>query len=230
MLAPAFQTTMSILPARSGALPARASLEEFKSFHGMLVSPPAAQRCIRDFNGCILFMPHTYGRDVETFPVQGKSPFEVTVLNLFTYYLLVLATNTGLSTLVQQTDFVDSRETSDFVQAEPFWVDPLALEYISRHGQRKLARSGVESSSVKLARRFEYNFRLADIRVAMFHFASVTAEGDVALDSEGKEILHLVEVYQVGGGSMFLRQLLRLPGLVSRGFGFTPLAGKPEQL
>ncbi len=70
----------------------------------MLIAPGPAQRCIESFNGRILFMPSNYSRDASTFPAAGlRSRWEPS-LTLMTYYLLVLASLTGLSTLLGQTD------------------------------------------------------------------------------------------------------------------------------
>ena len=70
----------------------------------MLIAPGPAQRCIESFNGRILFMPSSYSRDAATFPAAGlRSRWEPS-LSLTTYYLLVLASLTGLSTLLGQTD------------------------------------------------------------------------------------------------------------------------------
>lgn len=182
-----------------------ASLTEYERFHGMLVGPGSAQRCIESFNGRILFMPSSYSRDADSFPAKGRSPWEPSTLNLFTYYLLVLFSLTGLSTLLGQTSVLDARALSSdsdsdglerqrqlcSAETPRLVVDQIALDYLVAPGSsRPLAHA------VQLKRRFEYNFKLAGVRVVMLHFISLGPDGTPVFDAAGNEILHLVEVYE----------------------------------
>jgi len=188
------------------------TLKDYERFHGMLVGPSAAQRCIASFSGRILFMPSRYSRDKHTFPSDGSgmSKWEVTSLNLFSYYGLVVASLTGLSTLLGCTETIDARAVQDDEDAElprlksrrtlSLSLEKIVLDYLS---QPPPITSGCSSttvapSCVKLVRRFEYHFKLCGIRVMMLHFVSVRPDGKVEYDEEGKERLHLVEVYECG--------------------------------
>ena len=160
-----------------------ASLEDYKNFHVMLCHPKAAKRCINSFNGSILFMPHHYTQ-------QTLSDYDCGggILTLISYYLLVLVTFTGLSTLLQQTEIRTAEETflelndNNAVIVSQYdnrlKVDRLVLDYILRQNPN--------SSSLKLIRCFDYHFgRLVPISVIMLHLKC------------DQGLLHLVEVYRV---------------------------------
>ena len=171
----------------------------------MLIGPGAARRCIESFNGRILFIPSNYSLKSTSFPSSGRSQFEPTRLNLFWYYLLVVASLTGFSTLAGQTTVLDARVVDERAQDEELQqslvsantpslaVDKIALQYL-------IANSSPPAASVRLKRRFEYNFKLAGVRVQMLHFVSLLSDGTMARDSGGREILHLVEVYETSLG------------------------------
>ena len=187
----------------------------------MLIGPSAAQQCIDSINGHVLFMPSTYRRTSEAFPSDSRlSPWDCRrTLNLVTYYLLVLWSVTGLSTLLGVTRTVDARErtvlggSEDIKQAggehvEAFGpedltgtsnqnldVDPLVLRYLTKPLE---GWPRAPASSLRLVRRFEYNFRAAGWEVIMLHFVSLNEAGKIIEDADGRQILHLVEVYEAG--------------------------------
>ena len=69
-------------------------------------------------------------------------------------------------------------------------VDPIVLDYLVASPPIR----GTPSASVRLKRRFEYNFKVAGVRVAMLHFIAIDRDGKPLLDAQSREILHLVEV------------------------------------
>jgi hypothetical protein len=100
--------------ARSRARARSLSLSRAHSFsqthtHRMLIAPGLAKRCIESFNGRVLFMPSSYSRDAATFPAGGLHSRWEPSLTLTTYYLLVVASLTGLSTLLGQTTVLGTR-------------------------------------------------------------------------------------------------------------------------
>jgi hypothetical protein len=158
----------------------------------MLCHPKTARRCIDSFTGSILFMPHDY-----TTTQQNKTLLNYDcgggILTLISYYLLVLVTFTGLSTLLQQTEIRTAEET--FLELNDknaiivsqhdnrLRVDRLVLDYILRQNPN--------SSSLKLTRRFDYQFGgLVPISVIMLHLTC------------DQGLLHLVEVYRVRDGGV----------------------------
>ena len=75
----------------------------------MLPAPGVARRCVAAFKDTIVFAPSSYTD--EDFPARvGDSPYEVKRLTTFGYWLLVLVSLTGLSTLLGFTDTLDARE------------------------------------------------------------------------------------------------------------------------
>ena len=82
---------------------AEPTLAEFERFHAMLPAPGVARRCVAAFKDTIVFAPSSYTDD--DFPARvGDSPYEVKRLTTFGYWLLVLVSLTGLSTLLGFTD------------------------------------------------------------------------------------------------------------------------------
>ena len=117
-----------------------------------------------------------------------RSRYEVANLTVLKYYLLVLASITGLSTLLGLTQIIDAREglePEEAALAESHALHPSApiLDYVAR-------RAG---GPITLVRRFEYHFKLTDLRVVMLHYSS---SGDAATGRA--PALHLVEVYDTG--------------------------------
>ena len=159
----------------------------FVNFHGMVCSPKTASQCIDAFDGTILFMPSTYTPD--TLAQYDYSPKGV--LTPFSYYLLVLISLTGLSTLLGMTDFQMAKEYPDPKNTDSaikdagtplgsksndaLCVENYVLDYCKKYTQAK---------TIYLKRQFEYRFRLVGLEVIMLHF----------LCDQNK--LHLVEVYQ----------------------------------
>lgn len=192
----------------------------------MLIDPMAALRCIKSINGHVLFMPSSYVRDETTFPAFGQSPWEVRSLNMVTYYLLVFWTFTGLSTLLSATEIIDAQEQvcgrdlapeglkSDVVPT--LEVDQIVVNYLMRCpiGTDSVGnKSRTMCKGVRLVRRFEFNFRLSALQVVMLHFLSLGPDGHVMTDGEGREIVHLVEVYEAGPALKFWQAALVALGL-----------------
>ena len=91
-------------------------LETYYRFHGMLIGPSAARECCDSFaRGTILFMPSSYrlGENDE----RGKSRagarlsrWDASGVTVSRYFLLVVLSFTGLSTLLGLTETIDARE------------------------------------------------------------------------------------------------------------------------
>jgi hypothetical protein len=169
-----------------------ASLHQYANFHGMLCHPKTAQRCIQSFDGKIVFAPMGYSSS--TFPMfEYSAGSALSRLNIFTYYLLVLFSLTGLATLCRRTRFVaaDDQEETVISAKEPFVstfhselrVEPFVWNYIAPSGEK-----------IILKRRFEYKFEgFVPIKVIMLHLVC-------------EDKLHLVEVYRCD--NRFFRGLL----------------------
>ena len=154
-----------------------ATLEDYKHFHGMLCRPETAQRCIESFSGSILFLPQDYNS-------PDDYDFTPPYLTVVTYYLLVLLSFTGLSSLFGMTrvhcaeeyatpmivtSAVSSQSDSSLVVRDDCW------EYIHKK---------FDCQTLRLSRRLEYEFLLGNLSVVMFHLVCENHR------------LHLVEVYQ----------------------------------
>jgi hypothetical protein len=183
-----------------------ASLRDYANFHGMLCHPTTAQRCVESFDGKIVFAPTGYSEStLPMFEYRGDDS-ALLKLDIYTYYFLVLASFTGLSTLCRQTRFLAADDKEETISAkEPFVstfhpelrVEPFVWNYITPSEEK-----------ITLRRHFEYEFKgLVPIKVIMLH-----------LMCEGK--LHLVEVYQCEHW-FFRRFLLYVQQLMSwlRGTG-----------
>ena len=154
----------------------------FVNFHGMVCSPKTASRCINEFDGVVLFMPSTYTPEtLASFDCKGA-------LNYFSYYLLVVLSLTGLSTLLGMTDIRMAKDypaTTRSIEATQaplaselnpaLRVEPFVLDYCKQY---------TEANAMYLKRQFEYKFRLVGLEVIMLHFRC------------DQNKLHLVEVYQ----------------------------------
>lgn len=88
------------------------SLSDYTAFHGMLCRPDAARRCLESFqNGVVLFADQQIYDSIneENAPISdsdfGISPFP---LNVWTYYLLVLASLTGFCSVMRRTRVVQA--------------------------------------------------------------------------------------------------------------------------
>ena len=94
------------------------SLAEYRAYHAMFAMPGVVRRCNASFTGVVLFMPLSSvlggtaaaaARTAEAAP-GAPAPFEVVGLSVATYYLLVLLSLTGLSTLLGCTRVIEARE------------------------------------------------------------------------------------------------------------------------
>lgn len=167
--------------------PTDATLTDYTNFHGMMCRPSMAQRCIDSFSGTILFMPtDTCPTDIARYDCGNG------ILNLWSYYLLVIFSLTGLSTLFKQTKFLVA-ETVPLQQVN--LIDDETI--VSKHNSVLKVDQNIlnyvvnqtNSSSLQLQRKFEYHFGgLVPVSVMMLHFVC------------NKGLLHLVEVYQVERG------------------------------
>lgn len=153
----------------------------FVNFHGMVCHPKTAAQCIDSFTGTILFMPSDYTpSSLASFDCSAKG-----VLTPVSYYMLVLFSLTGLSTLLGMTKVVAAKEypTTAAVQGVPLAsdsntalrVEKFVLDYCKQY---------TNANSIFLKRRFEYKFRLVGLEVIMLHFLC------------DQDKLHLVEVYE----------------------------------
>ena len=144
-----------------------ASLDDFRSFHGMRCSPLKARRCIHSFNGKILFQPVGYQEQQHSLEAYDYSQGFLR-LNLFSYYFLVLASFTGWSSLTGRTKYLDVVEENRTFSTE---------ESLSSHAHPELVATprvwkyiSAEALELVLLRRFEYAFGgWAQAKVVMFH-------------------------------------------------------------
>ena len=160
--------------------PREPTLAEFERFHAMLPRPGVARRCVAAFQNTIVFAPASY-TDAD-FPAHGDSRYEVKRLTVLAYWLLVLASFTGLSTMLGCTDVIDARECEIINEREVDDVLPPHGLHPSEAMMAYVRRKAGEH--VRPCRRFEFNFRLAGLAVVMLHFRGETT---------GR--LHLVEIY-----------------------------------
>ena len=153
--------------------------ENYRNFHGMLCQPSTAQCCVDSFTGSILFMPHDY-------TTPSNYDFSRPLLTVGTYYLLVLISFTGLSTLLGATKFQCAEEyNADQVK---IITTPLASKsdpsLIFREDCWNHVYKQCSCNTLRLLRRFEYEFLWGNLSVVMLH-----------LMCENNK-LHLVEVYR----------------------------------
>jgi hypothetical protein len=161
-----------------------ASLQDFCNFHGMLCYPRRASGCIDQFTGSLLFMPSDYAK-------KPLGSYEcVNVLNLVSYYTLVLLSFTGLLTALRQTKFLVGRDEGD-VQVPTFLSAEMAgkkhgveLQIESKQILQHVQELFPDSKSLRLRRRFEYDFGPL-LSVVMLHLTC----------NQGR--LHLLEIYHV---------------------------------
>ena len=181
---------------------------DYDKFHRMVASPAIARSCIDSFcesKGCILFMPsHATFKD---YPIYDAS----NILNLVSYYALVVVSFTGLSTLLKCTktvaikDFQENGGVQIYPKASIDSQNKVRIEemlcsisnpeltlgddmmiYLQNYTCEDVKSDGKEDS-LYLLRSFEYKFGLlGGLDVIMFHIAS---------NDEKK--LHLVEVYKL---------------------------------
>lgn len=148
------------------------TLANFQNFHGMLIRPTIAKKCIDVFrNGKILFMPSNREKGLQHFEVKG--------LDSLMYYGFVFYSFTGLSTLLGLTDFIESKEDFQGLKC------PEITEEITNYIGGKL----------KIVRRFEYNFRLPAIRVKMYHLTDENFEALHLVEIYEGSMRHLSSVF-----------------------------------
>jgi hypothetical protein len=169
-----------------------ASFDDYANFHGMFCRPRTAKRCIDSFTGSILFMPdhYTTTKTIQDYDCSGGG-----ITNTLTYYLLVLVTFTGLSSLLRQTEIRTAEETSLQLHVSSSSNNNNTNTAIcSKHDGRLKVDSSVldyvlrqhNSTNLKLTRRFDFHFGgLVPISVIMLHLTC------------NQGFLHLVEVYRV---------------------------------
>jgi hypothetical protein len=161
------------------------SVDDYIAFHGMFCSPFVARQCIDSFDGSAFFANKNYyesGCNLEFIDYSRRRFFR---LKVFTYYLLVLVTFTGLCSLFGQTKLTAQRKEDEHftiedereVQSnfhEDLQVPPHVIAYILKTSQ---------TTELVLKQRFEYDFGTF-FSVIMLHFVC----------SNGRK--HLVEVYK----------------------------------
>ena len=137
-----------------------------------------------------------------------RSKWEVASLNLLTYYVLVVVSLTGLSTWLKQTSVLEAREQGLQLDralvstANPHLkIDQCVLNYLLAEDSR--------AKAVMVKRRFEFHFRLADVEVVMLHLVSLGSDGEPILRG-GRQVTHLVEVYQCPWGQWMVHPLVCL--------------------
>jgi hypothetical protein len=172
------------------------SIEDYTRFHAMLCGASASSRCLNSFDGTILFGSHEYyssGKELATFD-YSRTRFG---LNLITYYILVVFSLTGLSTLLGRTHlrrqrqeskiFISGDESADIKSEahKELRVPPHVIDYILEQSRLSGQKSSSEVPELKLTQRFEFEFADDFCSVLMLHFRC----------SYGKK--HLVEVYKL---------------------------------
>lgn len=70
--------------------PQVATFADFRNYHNMFCSPSAAMRCIKAFDGCVLFMPNTYNTLPEESGWLDEYDYQGGLLNIVSYYFTVL--------------------------------------------------------------------------------------------------------------------------------------------
>jgi len=184
------------------------SLSDFTNFHGMLCGIGAARRCIAAFDGRILFLPDHYNRetlhcydyttrraaadqqDDGTAAGHPKAAAAPLPLSVASYYFLVAASLTGLSSLCGWTKCLEAEE---FLQndAASTIIDETAamasVHFPSRIRVEAFIWKNLSAGPLHLVRRFEYQFGgPVRLQVMMLH-----------IQSANDKKLHLVEVFYI---------------------------------
>jgi hypothetical protein len=144
-----------------------ATLSDYRRFHGMLCGPFTSRRCCNSFNG-ILFMPSDYAK-------KGVHAYHSDRINILTYYGLVVASITGLSSLLGATEEISVEENL---------TKGLRFDKYTEITPEMISFLGC-STDYRIVRRFNFNFCIPSIRVQMFH----------VFDPEN-ERLCLIEIYE----------------------------------
>lgn len=184
------------------------TLKEYTELHSMLCRPSTANRTLKSFDDKIVFLPYDYSQSQQEIRSADLTPLFTFKTTLLGYYLMVLLSLTGFSTLFKQTKFLVAREESgkeiprdavlSGVHDKKLQVHPCVLDYI---------KNQTGSKSLTFKRRFEFHFGgLVKLSVMMLHIQS-------------EKGLSLVEVYRfenstlelVAGGLQRIYNIL--PGL-----------------
>lgn len=147
----------------------------------MVCSPRVAQRCIESFTGHILFLPSHYdSTNLERYE-YGQSKPKSWRVGVVCYYMLVLCSLTGLSTLLGMTQTLVAQEQLDPIDvSKSLAADFCEHLVVDTHVWRYLGGQ-------ELALRRHFEFRFGNFcAVVMYHVQDRT---------NGK--WHLVEVYQL---------------------------------
>lgn len=179
------------------------TLQEYTNFHAMYCGMQSSQRCIKSFDGCAIFASqneYDCGTDLKTLDyVRTPVP-----LNLFTYYLLVLVSFTGMTTLFGGTLVLIARDEDQsfsgsfqdegkdpksivLVKSESFPTITVPSKVMRYIRERSQALSNAPPKTVTFTRRFEIRFANY-LSVIMCHFVC----------SNGHK--YLVEAYEVEPG------------------------------
>lgn len=172
----------------------------------MVCTFSTASKCVDSFDGSILFASRSDYQKDKNIASYDYSRTAAT-LNVFTYYLLVLVSFTGLCTLLGQTQIPLFRDECEQIvpgegnvvasKSDPdLQVPSKIIEYMLERSQ-EFSQQKNESSDSKtartpelmLTRRFELNFGKF-LSVVMLHFVC----------SNGRK--HLVEVYSLNDSWM----------------------------
>ena len=186
------------------------SIDEYHAYHSMLCSSSTAKRCGDSFQqsgGTITFVPSGQALPIAHYVCANKNGNFI----VFAYYLMVLCSLTGLSTLLGMTEFIshESIEINDqaaIVMANDNSSNVKQRMILSPHLRSKLNPSIAVSldtlryiaehskinnlSECRIVRKFEYNFQLVGLNVIMLHLTSPSKV------ERNLPRLHLVEVYE----------------------------------
>jgi hypothetical protein len=192
-------------------------LTDYIAFHGMLISPAGARRCVDSFNGVVLFAEqaaYDNHSDLKNFD-YNRTPLRLTV---WSYYLLVAFSLTGLCSLLGQTRllisidsedtvfFAGEEEAVDSIEIQNLRIPAYAISYVIQRANDQKLKSAKPVQSIKLTRRFEYNFG-GFLSVMMVHFVCCN----------GRK--HLIEVYRVENSVLgFLTKALLMPLKITQSF------------
>ena len=144
----------------------------------MLCSPRAAQRCLESFDGTAVIMPNTF-----TFTEIPKYDCTPPRINVLSYYMLVLISLTGLSTMLKFTKFKCSKENINKPVDGPI-ASISDKELVADESVWAYIREQSQTQDLILQRRFEFEF-FGGLSIVMLH---LTCQ---------KNLLHMVEIYRV---------------------------------
>ena len=197
------------------------TLQNFHAFHGMLCSPRVAKECIQCFHqGTILFLPFNY----EEIAVMEENRYTYNhSLTVFTYYLLVLLSFTGLSSILGQTQTMDAREFNHnnkqchakdcqsshqqesnvvlwsangepSIQVKPFIFDKLKQQHSSVYHTNRGQPQPQQNNNISLKLKRRFEYQFS---LCQLHVIMLHIEScsSTSKEEEENKLLHLVEVY-----------------------------------